>query len=109
MVLLCTALAFILLDTRRVLPKTPCSIAAVTSLLGRFGDAREGHHPWQAEWCGDKELHRRCVFDGCLFSTGWWADKHGERRRFGMDVARADAEKPEGDLPFMKSRKTCFD
>ena len=108
MIFLCTALAFILLDTRRVLPKNPCSIAAVASLLAGSEMLGKGIIPDGAEWCDDEELRRRGVFEGYLFSMGWWADKHGERRRFGIDVGRADAEKPEKRLPFVKLRRKLF-
>ena len=91
---LCVATAFVLMDTRRVLPKNPCSIAAVASLLAGSMLGR-GDIPNGAEWGDDEKLRRRGVFEGYTFSMGWWGDKDGEGRRFGIDVGRAEAEKGE--------------
>ena len=49
--------------------------------------------PAGAEFMSDKELAD--VFEGYLFSLGWWdtgakTSLLGERRRFGVDVGRVD-------------------
>ena len=35
------------------------------------------------------------MFEGYTFDMGWWGDKDGEGRRFGIDVGRAEAGKSE--------------
>ncbi|KAI9695228.1 MAG: hypothetical protein M1820_008800 [Bogoriella megaspora] len=47
------------------------------------------------EWWSDKEMVRRGVWDGWVFSMGWWEGRKGERtsgRRFGVDVGKAERD-----------------
>lgn len=101
---LCAALTFALLDTRQVLPKNPCSIAAVASLLA--GSSLLASIPEGAEWMSEKQLRDKGVFEDTVFSMGWWggdesSGSDGERRstsvgtgrRFGIDVGSAMDEK----------------
>ena len=79
MVLLAIA-STLLMNTKNVLPKNPCSIAAVASLLAGsriLGDP--AIIPRGAEWWDNAELVRRGVFAGSRFSMGWWI----RRRRWG--------------------------
>lgn len=100
----CAALTFALLDTRRVLPKNPCSIGAVGSLL--VGSSLLASIPEGAEWMSDKQLRQKGVFEGMTFSLGWWGGDEGSGsdgdgrstsigtgRRFGIDVGSAIDEK----------------
>lgn len=91
--LLCAVVAITLMDTRRVLPKNPCSIAAVASLLAGSSLLREDVIPVGSEWCNDWQLKRRGVFEGRAFTMGWWESKrdgHGDEvaeKRFAIDVS----------------------
>ncbi|KAL4892083.1 hypothetical protein BDV59DRAFT_180807 [Aspergillus ambiguus] len=85
--LICAVVAFFAIDTRRTLPKSVTSIGAVLSLLADSDMLGRTFIPPESEWCDDRELQRRGVFDGWLFSMGWWGV--GEKR-FGIDVGQAD-------------------
>ncbi|EON69758.1 hypothetical protein W97_09021 [Coniosporium apollinis CBS 100218] len=105
---LCAAITFFLMDTRRVLPKNPCSIAAVASLLAGSEMLGKDVIPEGSEWCSERELRDK-VFAGWVFSIGWWdKEKDGrEGRRFGIDVARADerqVQEDEHDEPGINQR-----
>lgn len=100
---ICAFLAAVLLDTDRVLPKNPCSIAAVASLLA--GSELLASIPRGAEWMSDKQLKESGVFEGNVYSMGWWGGSVGDSdgsisssgmRRFGIDVGTAVSEKGGG-------------
>lgn len=98
----CIALSLWSMNTKEILPKDPCSIGTAASLLAGAEMLRESVIPNGAEWCDDKELKDRGVFEGLLFSMGWWDGKNKEgtvggdteegaaRRRFGIDVGKAE-------------------
>lgn len=96
---ICLVTSFWLLDTREVLPKNPCSIAAAASLLAGAGMLEPGTVLPGSEWCSDEELVRRRVFSGDVFSMGFWSegdeDEQGRGRggrggrRFGIDRGEA--------------------
>ncbi|GME65591.1 hypothetical protein GTA08_BOTSDO12789 [Neofusicoccum parvum] len=96
-VALCIAVSFGLMDTRRLLPKNPAPIAAGASLLaGKAEMLRPDLLPKGAQWCSDSELEKRGVWDGFVFSLGWWnSGSHGadggESKRFGIDIGKADS------------------
>ncbi|KAI9044253.1 DUF3433 domain-containing protein [Aspergillus affinis] len=69
---LCGAAAITLMKTRHVLPKNPTTIAAVASLLAGSEMMKENVIPRGSEWCDDKELKRRRVFEDLTFSMKWW-------------------------------------
>lgn len=69
---LCIALSF-LMDTRKVLPKNPASIAAATSLIaGESQMLSKEILPEGAQWFSDAELKEKRVWDGSFFRLGWW-------------------------------------
>ncbi|KMU86833.1 hypothetical protein CIHG_04622 [Coccidioides immitis H538.4] len=69
----------LLMNTKNILPKNPCSIAAVASLLAGSRIVEDPQIiPQGAEWWDDKELVKRGVFVGWRFSIRWWV-----RRRQG--------------------------
>ncbi|KAK7534284.1 uncharacterized protein J3D65DRAFT_679225 [Phyllosticta citribraziliensis] len=89
---LCIGLSFWVMDTRRVLPKNPASIAAGASLLaGNMEMFSSEKFHGEAQWWDNEELERRGVWQGYVFSLGWWSSGvQGEAKRFGIDVGRAD-------------------
>ena len=74
--------------TRRLLPKNPNSIAAVASYLARSDFVSENVIPRGTECLSRRELARRRMFDGYLFSLGWGGTEN-ETERFGIDIGRA--------------------
>lgn len=89
-----TVAAYALTDAGRVLPKSPCSIAAFTSLVADSEWLRiVRERVEKARGRGDvtdQELEKD-VMEGLVLSMGWWGEP-GERR-FGIDVGQADKEK----------------
>jgi hypothetical protein len=85
------------LNHDNILPKKPCSIAAVGSLVA--GSEMMDLIPPGGEWLGDKELGR--LLEGHSFSLGWWGEVDGVKRRFGIDIG-------EGEWLEGKSRKERF-
>lgn len=89
---LCIALSFFLMDTRKVLPKNPASIAAGASLIA--ANARMFHKdvlPEGAQWYGNAELEAMKVWEGLFFRLGWWdsngpCEQGGEGRYLKIDA-----------------------
>ena len=76
------------METRKVLPKNPSSIAAVASVLAGSKLLEKEMISTGRERCSDEELDKRRIFDGYFFSLGRWGD--GEERRFGIDIGKAE-------------------
>lgn len=73
---ICIALSFGLMDTRKILPKNPASIAAGASLFG--GDPQMLQRnvlPEGAQWHSDAELKAKKVWEGMFFRLGWWSSE----------------------------------
>jgi hypothetical protein len=78
--LLLAALNTVLMKTRGVVPKNPCSIAAAASLLADSNilDAL----PRGAERMSSEEIERRAGFEGKTFYMGWYEkDETAEKQR----------------------------
>lgn len=96
----CAMATYLVMDTRRVVPHNPCSIAGTMSLLAESEMCRTREViPEGAEWKSGQELRRAGVFGGLLFRMGWWGGSEettgadGEKGgTFGIDVA----ERSEG-------------
>lgn len=91
----CAMATYIVMDTKKVVPHNPCSIAGTMSLLADSEICRtRAVIPEGAEWKSEGELRREGVFGGLAFRMGWWGqdeDAHGEEvkrpKLFGIDVA----------------------
>ena len=75
--LVCAVIMLLLLDMRKVLPKSVGSIAAVASLLAgskMLNDESEKKHffPIGAEWWTDENWAEKGVWDDVDFRMGWW-------------------------------------
>ena len=81
-----------LLDTKDIVPKNPCSIAAVASMLAdsRLVDNRNDILPVCAEWMSDKELEQHLT--GYRFRMGWFGGTHREGGVFKIDVVDEEDE-----------------
>lgn len=86
---LSAVLTFATLDTRRVLPKNPCSIAAMASLLAGADMLQKDVIPEGTEYMSGREMKEKGVFEGYLFTMGWWSNG-----RFGIDIGKAEPEQP---------------
>ncbi len=91
----CGAAAYLLSDTKGVLPHSPTSIAGVASLLAGSELVDRILVPKGSEWMGDNELKRKGVFQGDLFGLGWWegAEEGKGGRRFGIGIGKAEKRK----------------
>ncbi|KAG9692561.1 hypothetical protein KCU95_g7404, partial [Aureobasidium melanogenum] len=88
----CTVIALVLFDSKELLPKDPCSIAAQASL---FADSEFiDMIPPGAERLSDKELAETAPFKDHLFSLGWWEKEDEAERTFGIDVGQAVSTGP---------------
>lgn len=93
----CGSLAYLLTDMRRTLPHNPHTLAGTMSLLAGSEMASRAIVPEGAEWMSDEELRKAGVFEGYLFSLGWWNDRtpggtSNGKKRFGIDIGRAEKE-----------------
>jgi len=66
------------MDPRRVLPKNPCSIAAMVSLLVDSNMLNSTIISEGSEWLSGKKLQSRGVFSGYLFKMGWFGGENGD-------------------------------
>ncbi|KAE8360253.1 hypothetical protein BDV27DRAFT_161825 [Aspergillus caelatus] len=82
---ICGLVAVTYMDKRCILPKNPTSIAASASLLAG-SELVEKLIPPGSEWCDDRELKKRGIFDDNVYSMRWWA--HDEGKRYGIDIVR---------------------
>ncbi|KAF2135648.1 uncharacterized protein K452DRAFT_238974 [Aplosporella prunicola CBS 121167] len=94
---LCIAASFWGMNTKEILPKDPCGgIAAAASLVAGAKETlmREEMIPQGAEWLSDKELGKKGVFEGIVFSMGWRNggenEISGSRRWFGIDLGKSE-------------------
>jgi hypothetical protein len=70
--------------TRKVLPKNPCSVASVASLL--VGSDLPNITPPSTEYLSNRQMREQGAFRGRLFSLRLW----DERRWFDVDIGKAD-------------------
>ena len=92
----CGIMAYLLLETKTVLPHNLCSIAGMATLLAGSELRTRKVIPECAEWTRDRELQKAGIFNGWVFSMGWWGEEvtgstqPGKGRRFGIDIGRAE-------------------
>ena len=88
----CGSATYLLMDTKRVLPHSPTSIAGVASLLAGSELVDRSFVPRGSEWMGSKELGREGVSKGESFGLGWWegAEEGKGARRFGIGIGKAE-------------------
>ena len=81
----------------RVLPKNPCSIAIVASMLAESKILSERTIPSGSEWCSDEELWERGVFEGHTYTLGWWDQEDTDEKMFEIDIDQTvvDGAQPE--------------
>ena len=84
----CGAMAYSMMSTKEVLRQSPCSIAGQMELLAR-SQLCNGRKviPEGAEWWDDKQRRRYGLFDGWLFSLGWWGT---ESEWYGIDIGSGE-------------------
>jgi len=87
-----TSLALLLTNTKKLLPKDPCSIAAQASLLA--DSEFLALIPPGAEHATTKELMEMTPFKDHLFSMGWRTNEDGTKR-YGIDVGEAENDNDE--------------
>ena len=84
----CGTIAYLMVDTRKVLRQSPCSIAGKMVLLARseIYNTRKVI-PAGAEWFNDRRRREQKLFNGWFFSLRWWGDA---TKWYGIDVRRVD-------------------
>jgi hypothetical protein len=84
----CGAIAYFMVDTRKVLRQSPCSIAGKMALLARSELCNTRRViPAGAEWWDERRRREQGLFDGWFFSLGWWGEA---TKWYGIDVGRAE-------------------
>lgn len=85
----CAISTYLVMDTRRVVPHNPCSIAGMMSLLAESELCKTRDViPEGAEWQSRSDLRRAGVFRGLSFRMGWWGGT--------AEITREDGEKVGG-------------
>ncbi|KAI8625084.1 hypothetical protein F5Y19DRAFT_276775 [Xylariaceae sp. FL1651] len=82
---LCAIVSRILLrGIDKVIPHNPCSIAGTATLLADGEVSTRKLVPYGAEWRTESELRTAGVYEGWLFSLGWW-ESWGVYK-YGVDI-----------------------
>ncbi|KIW14337.1 hypothetical protein PV08_07119 [Exophiala spinifera] len=92
----CALSSMLFVDTHKVMPKNPYSIAAVASLLA--GSRILEAMPPGSEWWRDKELKTIGIFEAMKFRMGWW--KHHDMSRFMIDYYENEDALEQYEYPY---------
>ena len=114
---LCGAISILLMDTREVLPKNPLSIAAAASLLAdsyilgsgttTCHERSTGMIPSGSEWCNDRQLKQRGVFQGRTFTLGWWdVEESNDSDNNNINDSRRDNAVSDNEGDSLSGRST---
>lgn len=81
--------------TFRILPHSPTSIAIMATLLAgsKMMTTEKLNIPPGTEFMTNKEMEKSGIFDGWLFSLGWWDTDKADKQRYGIDIGRATQER----------------
>lgn len=93
---ICAMSSMLFVDTHKVMPKNPYSIAAVASLLA--GSRILEAMPPGSEWWSDKELKQLGMFEAMKFRMGWW--RHDDMRRFVIDYYEHEEALEQYEYPY---------
>lgn len=97
----CAMTTYIMMDTKRVVPHNPCSIAGRMSFLAESQTCRTGEViPVGSEWLTEQERRSEGVFGGLMFRMGWLGingdmlveEDVKDKRIFGVEITeRSDS------------------
>ncbi|TRX91062.1 hypothetical protein FHL15_008044 [Xylaria flabelliformis] len=91
---LCAIISRVLLrGIDKVVPHNPCSIAGRAALFADGEVSTRKLVPYGAEWRTESELSRTGIYEGWLFSLGWW-ESWGVYK-YGVDIGWIDRGKAE--------------
>ncbi|KAI0545388.1 hypothetical protein F4679DRAFT_576222 [Xylaria curta] len=91
---LCAIISRVLLrGIDKVVPHNPCSIAGRAALFADGEVSTRKLVPYGAEWRTESELSRAGIYEGWLFSLGWW-ESWGVYK-YGVDIGWIDRGKAE--------------
>jgi hypothetical protein len=85
------AVPSVIVDTRKVLPYNPFTIARMSSLITE-SNLIDGTIPAGSEWATDQDIKRRNIFDAFVFSLGSFERPRSKGRKekvFGIDIGGA--------------------
>ena len=91
LMVICAAATWIIMDTKKIVPHNPCSIAGMMSLLADSELCNSADIiPEGSEWKSARVLRREGVLEGLRFRMGWWPRRGGdgaeEKKIFGIDI-----------------------
>ncbi|KAI1815765.1 hypothetical protein GGS20DRAFT_584201 [Poronia punctata] len=78
----------------KVVPHNPCSIAGRASLFADGEVSTRRLVPYGAEWLTEAQLKTARIYDGWMFSLGWW-ESDGVYK-YGVDIGWIDKGKTDG-------------
>ncbi|KAI1272127.1 hypothetical protein F5Y07DRAFT_392266 [Xylaria sp. FL0933] len=94
---LCAIISRVLLKgIDRLVPHNPCSIAGRAALFADGEVSTRKLVPYGAEWRTESELIRSGVYEGWLFSLGWW-ESWGVYK-YGVDIGWIDHGKTGNEI-----------
>ncbi|KAI1750404.1 hypothetical protein F4782DRAFT_541609 [Xylaria castorea] len=94
LIALCAVISRVLLrGIDKVVPHNPCSIAGRAALFADGEVSTRKLVPYGAEWRTESELSRAGIYEGWLFSLGWW-ESWGVYK-YGVDIGWIDRGKVE--------------
>lgn len=91
LMVICASATWIIIDTKKIVPHNPCSIAGMMSLLADSELCNSADIiPEGSEWKSARVLRREGFLEGLRFRMGWWPRRGGngveEKRIFGIDI-----------------------
>ncbi|KAI1123056.1 hypothetical protein F5Y10DRAFT_281199 [Nemania abortiva] len=94
---LCAVVSRVLLKgIDKVVPHNPCSIAGRTALFADGEVSTRKLVPYGAEWRTENELQSTGVYEGWLFSLGWW-ESWGVYK-YGVDIGWIERGKTDNQM-----------
>ncbi|KAI0424623.1 hypothetical protein F5Y09DRAFT_335611 [Xylaria sp. FL1042] len=94
---LCAIVSRVLLrGIDKLVPHNPCSIAGRAALFADGEVSTRKLVPYGAEWRTESELSRAGVYEGWLFSLGWWESSGAYK--YGVDIGWIDHGKTGNEI-----------
>ncbi|KAJ9630111.1 hypothetical protein H2204_008766 [Knufia peltigerae] len=93
---ICAISSMLFVDTHKVMPKNPYSIASVASLLA--SSRILAAIPPGSEWSSDKELKQLGIFEAMKFRMGWWEQR--DMSRFVIDYYEDEGSLEQYEYPY---------
>ncbi|KAI0410315.1 hypothetical protein F5X98DRAFT_368877 [Xylaria grammica] len=97
LIVVCAVISRVLLrGMDKLVPHNPCSVAGRAALFADGEVSTRKLVPYGAEWRSESELAKAGVYEGWLFSLGWW--ESGGVYKYGVDIGWIDRGKTGNEL-----------